>query len=593
MANEITLSKKQVETLKDFFSWEYIEVLYWGWARGGKSRLIGILLAIWVASMPWSSWLVSRTKLSELQATTMVTFYQVLKMLWFWPKSFKDKIREKKHLEFNNWSKVYVIQVDNEPSDPEFDRLGSYSYTWAFLDEWQQMVTKVRSVLAGRFSETSGFFNFQVDKPKEWEIDFSNIWYSLRIKVVWEAVYDTKDFTLPKDQIKEVIREWKHYCAIIDYYDLKIPYSITEVKDEWEKLTLTAVWKFNPVTLISCNPWKNFTYTDFYKPYTKWVLEWDEFKYLQWATNDWTILKRKFIKALVKDNPFVDKSYSHQLEISNDEVTKQRLLYWNFEYDDDPTLLFSQQILDKVYYDSNNALPPSIYDLDDTCYMTIDAARMWKDLTVIMIWRWLIMHTIYTIQSWTLVEQAEVINRLIKENRVNLSNVIVDEVWVGWWLVDLLWCKWFIANSSALHPLSSKLLSYKKRNYANLRTQAFYYLKKYMEEWKVFITWANPSQKETINEELLFIRQKNIDWDSKIQLQSKSEIKDLLWRSPDYSDCLSFRFFWLIKNHFEGNVDPNDTVFTPNWQIEIDEAKFLEDIDEDEEKLDITLDVYD
>lgn len=577
--NEITLSEKQLETLKDFFSWEYIELLYWGWARWGKSWLIWVLLAIWVASMPWSSWLVSRTKLSELQATTMVTFYQVLKMLGFWAKSYKDKIREKKHLEFNNGSKVYVIQVDNEPSDPEFDRLGSYSYTGAFLDEWQQMVTKVRSVLAGRFSETSWFFNFEVDKPEKWQLDLDNIGYTIKIKVVWEASYD-KNFTIDKKRIKEIVREGKHYCAIVDYYELKIPYNITEVKDNWSKLTLTAVWNFSPITLISCNPWKNFTYTDFYKPYTKWLKEWDEFKYLRWKTWDGTILKRKFIKALVSDNPFVDKSYTHQLEISDDEVTKQRLLYGNFEYDDDPRLLFNQQLLDTIYW-------PPLW-LDNTYYLSIDAARKGKDKTIIYLWQWLDLIKIFAIKEWDLTIQAKKINEIIDEYNINLSNVIVDEVWVWGWLVDILWCRGFIANSAPLQPYASKLLPYLKRNYANLRTQSFYYLLQYMKEGKIRICCATEWEKENINEELLFIKQVNIDWDAKIQLETKTIMKAYLWRSPDFADALSFRMWWIIKNHHEGNID--------NYDI-TEEEQFidllLEDEDNEDEYEEIELDIYD
>ena len=573
MQQYITLSKKQVETLQDFFSWDYIEILYWGGARWWKSFLIWILLAIWVAAMPNSSWLISRTKLSELQATTMSTFFQVLKQLWFWHKSYKDNIRDKKHLEFLNGSKVYVIQVDNEPSDPEFDRLGSYSYTWAFLDEGQQMVTKVRSVLAGRFSETSWFFNFQVDKPKNWELDLDNIWYSLQIKVVWEAVFDPKDFKTDKSEIKEVVRQWKHYCAIVDYFDLKIPYSITEIKDEWTKLTLTAVWKFKATTLISCNPWKNFTYTDFYKPFKRGKLEWDEFKYMKWTTYDWTVLKRKFIQALVTDNPFVDRSYTHQLEISEDEITKQRLLYWNFEYDDDPTLIFNKTIVDNLYISKPN--DNSIH------YITCDVARQGKDYTVIMVWKWLEVIDTITIKQADLKEQSKFILELSDKYNVPMERIIVDEIWVGWWLVDMLGCKWFIANAMALHPISSKLLSYKKRNYANLRTQAYFYLLKYMQEWKITISNMPPSIRELLNDELLFIRQKNIDWDTKIQLQSKSDMKALLGRSPDYSDCLSFRFWWIIKDHYEWNEieeDKKDDLvdLLENDEEEQDEDKFKE-----------------
>ena len=552
---ELTLSKKQVETLKDFFSWEYRDILYgWG-ARWGKSWLIWVLLAICIASMPGSTWLIARTVLSDLKGTTLSTFFQVLAKLGFtanpkWKFPRKDKIRDEKKIIFDNWCEVVVMQVNNEPSDPEFDRLGSYSLTWAFLDEGQQMVTKVRSVLKGRFSETSGDFKFEMPKPKKWErVDTKNMGYSIRIKVVWQAALDKNDLNC--EDIKEIIREGKHFCAIVDYYDLFIPYTIVDQEEKGEKLILTAVWEFKAVTLISCNPWKNFTYTDFYKPYAKWLLEWDESKYM---VNSSGKITKKFIKALVTDNPFVDEAYVSWLEDA-DEVTKQRLLYGNFEYDDDPTLLFDIDSLDNMFkWKAERGMK----------FLTIDAARMGKDATAIWVWDWLTLKEIITIDRETqwpgamkLTSQAKFIQKIIDKERVLIWNVIVDEVGVGWGLVDLLWCKGFIANASPMHPYSAKLLSYKKRNYANLRTQAFFYLQKYIREWSIKVN-CSPTMKEVILEELGFVRQAGVDDDKKIALESKKEMKAILWRSPDIWDMMSFRMWWIIKNHHDGNLDQAD-----------------------------------
>jgi len=91
------------------------------------------------------------------------------------------------------------------------------------------------------------------------------------------------------------------------------------------------------------------------------------------------VLKRKFIQALVTDNPFVDKSYTHQLEISEDEITKQRLLHGNFEYDDDDTLIFTKNLVDSMYIPKPNA--------SKEYFLTIDAARKGKDYTVAMVWK--------------------------------------------------------------------------------------------------------------------------------------------------------------------------------------------------------------
>ena len=77
-------------------------------------------------------------------------------------KSYRDKIREERHIEYVNGSRLFVIQTNLEPSDPEFDKIGSYGYTGVFLDESQQMANKLREVLSGRLSELDGSFSTEV-----------------------------------------------------------------------------------------------------------------------------------------------------------------------------------------------------------------------------------------------------------------------------------------------------------------------------------------------------------------------------------------------------------------------------------------------
>ena len=581
----IYLSEKQYETLELFFSWDYIELLYGGWARWGKSYIIWTLLAICIAAFPWSNWLISRTVLSELQATTLTTFFQVLKSFGYWPKSYKDKIRDKKRIEFDNGSNIYVIQVGREPSDPEYDRLGSYSYTGAFLDEGQQMGPKVRSVLAGRFSDTKGSFNFEIPKKQvpEWtDLKTIKLWYDLNIGIVAETADDEDDFETKKEDIQEVKLIWGRLCAITHYKKLYIPYRVMDLADAWQNWLATVGWDFKPTTLISCNPWKNFTYTEFYKPYSKWLAEWDEFKYLTKTTSDWTILRRKFIQSLVKDNPWVPKSYAYWLETSNDEVSKQRLLYGNFEYDDDPTLLFDNRMIANLY--------DAPRDTWETYYITVDAARKGKDKCVVYLWQWLNVIEVYELDEPDLVKQKKTIEELKNKYNVNISNIIIDEVWVWGWLVDMLGCKWFIANASSINPYSAKLLEFKKRNYANLRTQAFYYLQQYIIEDKIRIK-AHPWLQETINEELLFIKQKDVDWDRKIALESKQALKNNLGRSPDYADALSFRMRRIIKNHAEGNIDESEEKEAKDEHlIDLLEEEELQELDA---QSDIQLDPYD
>jgi len=59
--------------------------------------------------------LLARTVLADLKATTLATFFKVIKRFGYGINSYKDKIREERHIEFVNESKLFVIQVNLEP----------------------------------------------------------------------------------------------------------------------------------------------------------------------------------------------------------------------------------------------------------------------------------------------------------------------------------------------------------------------------------------------------------------------------------------------------------------------------------------------
>jgi hypothetical protein len=89
--------------------------------------------------------------------------------------------------------------------------------------------------------------------------------------------------------------------------------------------------------LYTCNPARNWIYSQFYKP---------------WKLRELPRTKA-FVPSLVTDNPYVPVEYIENLRNSDDEITKQRLLYGNFEYDDDPTILIHHDVVMDLF--SNNA----------------------------------------------------------------------------------------------------------------------------------------------------------------------------------------------------------------------------------------------
>jgi hypothetical protein len=265
--------------------------------------------------------------------------------------------------------------------------------------------------------------------------------------------------------------------------------------------------------LETFNPAKNHVYTRYYKPFVEDTLP-DQYA---------------FIAALPQDNPAPDvEEYVQGIIDNSDEVTIQRLIYGNFEYDDDPNSL--------IEYD--NIL--DIFKIDPTLvkgkmYMTIDVARLGKDKTVIMIWQGLTCIKTITIAKSTLDVLVDKLKELGKEYKILLSNTIADEDGVGGGVVDFLKCKGFINNSKALY----------KQNYQNLKTQCYYKLAGLINDGDIKV--GDEKNKTDIVAELEQVKSFNVDSDGKLQILPKDKVKKYLGRSPDYSDAMMMRAYYEVR----------------------------------------------
>lgn len=267
-----------------------------------------------------------------------------------------------------------------------------------------------------------------------------------------------------------------------------------------------------PKMLMTCNPSKEWVYTTFYKPYKDNVLP------------DY----RKFIQSLLTDNRHVSKHYKNQLD-KLDFVSKQRLLFGNWEYDDSEDKLIDY-----------NAILGS-FELEDTQggtkYITADIARYGKDKTVIIYWNGLRAEQFKVLDSNSVTEAAEHIRTMQRTYGVLLGNIIVDDDGVGGGVKDILRCKGFVNNSKAL----------KGENYVNLKTQVYYAFSNALNKSEVYINCNNITHKNFIIQELEQVRRKNFDKDTKLQLISKDEVKLAIGRSPDFSDALAMRMYYELK----------------------------------------------
>ena len=278
-----------------------------------------------------------------------------------------------------------------------------------------------------------------------------------------------------------------------------------------------------PKILYTCNPAKNWTYSEFYKP-----------------QQENTISKNKrFITSLIDDNPYISKHYKENL-LTLDSVSKERLLFGNWEYLDDPAQLIDY---DKILDSFSNTFVP----IGDS-FITCDVARFGNDSTVIGIWSGFRVR-FYQFNGKSVVEVAELIKNFATEHKVPTSNIVCDEDGVGGGVVDILRCKGFVNNSSPLvNPVTRQ-----KENFDNLKSQCYFKLADMVNKAELYIQ-ADGKQKQTIIQELEQVKQKSVDNDMKKGVIPKDKVKAAIGRSPDFSDCLAMRMFFEYSPRFQVSV---------------------------------------
>ena len=314
--------------------------------------------------------------------------------------------------------------------------------------------------------------------------------------------------------------------AFIDESNEVDPEGIEKLKTRiWRKNVFNINWKEVtkcPKFLECFNPNKWHVYNDYYKP-----------------RKDWTLPPfRKFIRATVWDNPYISEFYISQLERS-DEITKQRLLYWNFDYDDTPGKLFRRDEITDLF--TTNIQP------EETTYITCDVARLWDDNTVIVVWKWLEAVDIKSYNWRTTDQTVQTIKELEQYYNVRRSNICIDSDWVWGWVCDnLRGCVNFMNNWT---PIVQKD---EMRNYANLKTQCYFRLKYLMEKREVRIN-TSWELKDKIQVELDNILVKDFEWENKVRLESKEDMKKRLGHSPDYADAIMMRMYRTLNRPVTSN----------------------------------------
>lgn len=273
-----------------------------------------------------------------------------------------------------------------------------------------------------------------------------------------------------------------------------------------------------PKILYATNPTRNWAKIQFNKPFSEGKLNSD----------------RAFIPANVDDNKYVSKHYKDQLSKMPDGI-RQRLLDGNWDYEDEGNSLMDYPAIIDIF--SNKVR-------GGDKYITADIARLGRDKTVVGVWDGLILVRIETMPRNKTTEASELIKRLRVEHRVPWTNIAIDADGVGGGVVDELDNTEIISIVNGGSPIH---LSGEKENFGNLKSQLYYYLAEAINHREVQVR-CSPDQREHITRELEVVKRKDVDKDGRYYILPKDQVKDLIGRSPDYSDMMAYRMYFELTN---------------------------------------------
>jgi hypothetical protein len=281
------------------------------------------------------------------------------------------------------------------------------------------------------------------------------------------------------------------------------------------------VYNLHPKLLQTCNPSKNYLYREYYKKHKDGNLE--NFK--------------KFVQALPTDNKKLPKEYLENLERTLSPNERKRLLFGEWEMDDDPTALMDYEKILDIF--SNTHVPTG------NKFITSDIARLGGDKIVIIEWngwRGKVKH--YSRQ--TLDVTSTYIQTAMSRNETGRSNVLIDSDGLGGGPVDFLKVNGFVNNAKPL-PSPERPGSTTPENYDNMKSQCYFRLAERINKNGLYLECENEIVKSWIIEELEQIKQKTLDSDLKKGVIPKDKMKEHLGRSPDFADAIMMREYFELK----------------------------------------------
>ena len=280
-------------------------------------------------------------------------------------------------------------------------------------------------------------------------------------------------------------------------------------------------YKLKAKLLLTLNPSKNFVYEKYYLAHKENRLP----------------AFRKFMQALPSDNKMLPADYIENLLKILDENQIERLVFGNWEFDDNPYTLHDYSKICDMFTNTH-------VKAQGSKYLTGDIAYLGSDLFVIYIWHgWRIIKVIVIEKIDETLIGAK-FKELAHEYAIPWSNIAYDadglRKFTAQSLSQLATAKPFVNNAKAI----------KDPQYSNLKTECAFILRDKIEEGGIYV------EDQTFRKQMIAdceqVRREPKDDELKIKLESKKKYKLRTGRSLDFYDAL------LIRGIFE-------LVTLPQW----------------------------
>lgn len=277
-------------------------------------------------------------------------------------------------------------------------------------------------------------------------------------------------------------------------------------------------WQTAPKAFYSCNPAKNWIYTEFYKPYSNGGLADD----------------KSFIPSLATDNPYIGQDYIKNLKKA-DKITRERLLYGNFDYDDDPNSLCEWDAICDIFNNDHVEKKPN------DKYLVSDLAMMGRDKFITMYWEGFAGKIAFVKDKNTGKEIEDALrDEKVKRNVPN-RRIIADSDGLGQFLSS------YLENIREFHGGTTAV----NKIYGNLKDECGFKLAEMINSSEIRIICDREYEEEIKNQiSICLKRSANVD-DEKKRLIKKSEMKEKLGHSPDFLDLLLMRMLPEVKKQYD------------------------------------------